>query len=165
MNQCQYSFLNSSHHTVENLNSTIEKLQHTINKLSKENCELKKINRNLNSKLSLLINDNDIVKNVKLDIQEQEQDNSDSAFGHTHSEETLKEFFYLLVICEKMKYMNLDHIWMIDSGLLYREVLGLDLAFYEWGAYLAKRLEKEFGSVYNSVVSKKSDCGVISKLK
>jgi hypothetical protein len=155
----QYSFLNSSHHTVENLNSTIEKLQHTIHKLSKENSELKKINKNLNSKLSLLINENDIIKNVKMDIQDY------SDYTNVNSEETLKEFFYLLVICEKMKYMNLDHIWMIDSGMLFREVQGLDLAFYEWGAFLSKRLEKEFSSVYSSVVSKKSECGVIGKLK
>ena len=99
----QYSFLNSSSHSVEveRLNGTVDKLKHTVEKLGKENVELRKINKSLNSKLSLLLNENDIVKNVKLDIQ----DYSDFTCGN--SEETLKEFFYLLVICEKMKYMNL----------------------------------------------------------
>lgn len=158
----EYSFLNSSTHSseLEKLNLMIETYKRKVEKLENENYELKKINKSLNSQLSLLINESDIVKNVKIDIQNY------SDYTHfNNSEETLKEFFYLLVICEKMKYLNLDYIWNIDSAVLFREVKNLDLAFYEWGAYLDKRLRTEYNKQYSISKKNESGKGICSKFK
>jgi hypothetical protein len=159
----EYSFLNNTSQTqeIEKLNSLIENYKGRIEKLECENYELKKANKSLNSQLNLLINENDIVKNVKIDIQNY----SDFTTNFNNSEETLKEFFYLLVICEKMKYLNLDYIWSIDSALLYREVKNLDLSFYEWGAYLSKRLQTEYNTQYSYRMKNESQPGIFSKLK
>jgi hypothetical protein len=159
----EYSFLNSSSHTqeIEKLNNMIETYKVRIEKLECENYEFRKANKTLNSQLNLLINENDIVKNLKIDIQNY----SDFTTNFTNSEETLKEFFYLLVICEKMKYLNLDYIWAIDSGLLYREVKNLDLSFYEWGAYLTKRLQNEYNNHYGYLIKNNNQPGIFSKLK
>jgi hypothetical protein len=160
-----YSYLNSSHHSareeIVNLNKTIQSLLKKIDKLENENEDLKKINKSLNSKINLLVNDNNIVKNVKMDIQ----DYSEFTTNANANEDTLKEFFYLLVLCEKMKYLNLDHIWMLDSSHLYREVQNMDLAFYEWLPYIEKRLAKENEEYLIKKHRNERDAGVITRIK
>lgn len=154
--------LNNSYYSYsdERLLKIIESLQTKLEKINNENSELRKINRSLNAKVNLLLNDNNIVKNVKLDM------NDYSDFSHFTSEDTLKDFFYLMVLSEKMKYMNIDHIWLIDSAVLYREVQVLDLAFYEWQTYLQQRLNKEYTDYMGNYANRNQNCeGVLSKLK
>lgn len=160
--QCHHLEETKSYYHIDELQSTIGALKKKVDKLQNENSELKKLNKNLNSKINLLINENDIVKNVKIDIQDY------SDYTHFHSEDTLKEFFYLLVLSEKMKYLNLDHIWMIDSAVLYKEVLNLDLAFYEWTSYLSRKLKEEndnFMKKTKLVSHSSRENGIIAKLK
>jgi len=118
-------------------------LENKIEKLLVDNSEYKKINKNLSTHINLLINDIDIIKNVKSDL------NNDSDYCNNHSsasEDSLKEFFFLLVICEKMKYVNIDTIWMIEPNTLYKEVTSSDIPFYEWPIFLSKRLDSEYNA-------------------
>ncbi len=176
--QCQSPFSHKSVSSLEyeKLNKSHQDLQRKKDKLTNENTELRKINRNLNSKLNVLINDNDIVKDIKLEIQDY------SDFTYFHNEDYLKEFFYLLVLCEKMKYIDIDHIWLIESANLYKDVQLAELAFYQWGGFITKRLEMEFQSKFGAgnsigysngsglgigigIGSKNNETGMISKLK
>ena len=49
----------------------------------------------------------------------------------------------MLVICEKMHYINFDAIWKMDSNELYQEALKMDLNFYEWQRFIRERIERE----------------------
>jgi hypothetical protein len=165
MNSLNLSYLNSSTYSntneeIENLTKTIENLIKRIHQLEEENSQIKKLNKNLNAKLNLLINENHIIKNVKNDIQDCSEYTSKSDIN-----DNLKEFFYLLVISEKMKYLNLDHVWMIDSGMLYREVQILDLAFYEWREFIEKYLERENEEFYKRKTLIEKENSLISKIK
>jgi len=160
--QCHIEkFSNNTTFELEKLNKKIEEMNKKMDKLRNENLEFRKLNKNLNSKLNVLLNDNDIIKTVKEDIQ----DFSD--LTHFYNEDYLKDFFYLLVLCEKMKYLNFDHIWMIESAILFKEVQTLDLPFYEWGSFIAKFLieEKEKFDVKNNNIKNEVNNGIVSKLK
>lgn len=162
MNKNNYSFLNSTNNSsdIETLKENIENLQNQNNKLQAENNELKKINKSLNERFNLLLNENDVLKNVKKDVQ----DFSDLS-NFNNNENTLKEFFYLLVLTEKMKYLNLEEIWMIEPLSLYKEVNEMDLAFYEWSSYLNKRLSDEYEKINKTKVEQESYHSLINKLK
>lgn len=159
----EFSFLNGSSECTskdnEKLLKICENLNMKIDKLIQENNELKKINRSLNDKINLLINDNNIVKNVKNDM------NDCSDYTHFNNEDSLKEFFYLLVLCEKMKYLNIDFIWMVDPGTVYKEAITNDIPFYEWQNFIMNKLSLEN---YNNNIKlnnlEKQDT-IISKLK
>jgi hypothetical protein len=138
----------------ERLHKTIKILQEKLENITQENIELRKVNKTLNSKLNLLINDADMVKNVKQDIV-------DNSCFYLNTDDLLKEFFYMLVLCEKMKYMNNDKIWGFDSADLYKEVQATELPFYNWQMHISNRLAK-----MNTIPKKVSyDCGIIEKIK
>jgi hypothetical protein len=130
-----------------------------LEKANKEIHELKRQNKLLTSKLNLLLNDMNIVKNVKIDM------NDYSNICPNTNEDSLKEFFYLLLISEKMKYVNIDYIWMIDSNSLYNDVITLDLPFYEWGQYLQQRLERDYREYETKLRILSPNLSIISKIK
>jgi hypothetical protein len=130
-----------------------------LDKANKEIHELKRQNKLLTSKLNLLLNDMNIVKNVKIDM------NDYSNICPNTNEDSLKEFFYLLLISEKMKYVNIDYIWMIDSNSLYNDVITLDLPFYEWGQYLQQRLERDYREYETKLRILSPNLSIISKIK
>ena len=90
------------------LKKRITTLETKLDKSQSENSDLRKTNKNLTTKINLLINDINILKNFKKDLDESDYPN------YATSEDSLKEFFYLLVICEKMKYLNIEQIWAIE---------------------------------------------------
>jgi hypothetical protein len=155
----------------DRLVKTIEHLQDKIDTLKNENFELKRINRDLNTRIGLLLNDNEVVKNVKLEMKDY------SDYTQLHNEDTLREFFYLLVLCEKMKYLNNDSIWAIDASELFLDAQSTDLPFYEWQNYIKNRLDNspyiaEHGGTKHrreanspSVGTVRSSCSVLEKLK
>ena len=143
------------------LKKKISSLEIKLDNQQNENFDLKRQNKNLTTKINLLINDINILKNVKKnDVNESDYPNFST------SEDSLKEFFHLLIICEKMKYLNIEPIWAIEANIMYQEVLGLDLPFYEWQVYIQQKFEK----INNEVMLKtqkqvNNNIGVISKLK
>ena len=139
---------------LERLKKTIEILQLKIETITQENIELRKINKSLNSKLNLLINDTNIVKNVKQEMV----DNSGFNF---YNDDMLKEFFHLLVLCEKMKYMNYDKVWQMDASELYKEVQLVDIPFYNWHTHISIRLE----NTIKEIEKKNFRCSIIDKIK
>ena len=129
-----YSYLNSSA-SEENSSYLLQQknynLEYQLKKVCLENQQLKKHNKILSAKIEFLLNNNTVVKNVKNEM------NDCSQISHFNNQESLREFFYLLVISEKMNYLNQDEIWKnIDSNVLYKEVLELDLNFYEWQNFI-----------------------------
>ncbi len=138
----------------ERLHKTIKILQEKLEIITQENLELRKVNKTLNSKLNLLLSDADMIKNVKQDIV-------DNSCFYLNTDDLLKEFFYMLVLCEKMKYMNNDKIWALDSADLYKEVQAIELPFYNWQLHINNRLAKL------NIIQKASsyDCGIIEKIK
>ena len=138
----------------ERLHKIIKILQDKLETITQENIELRKVNKSLNSKLNLLINDVDIVKNVKQEI-------IDNSCFYLNTDDLLKEFFYLLVLCEKMKYMNNDKIWVTDSADLYKEVQAIELPFYNWQIHISNRLAK----LNTPQPKSRWDCGLIDKIK
>jgi hypothetical protein len=150
---------------------TVENLQNKINILSTENTELKRINKDLNSRINLLLNDNNMIKNVKLEMKDY------SDFTQLHNEDTLREFFCLLVLCEKMKYLNNDIIWSIDPNDIFTEAQGIDIPFYEWQNFIKNCLSAKSHQIYelnnkdycnktsNAVPTNSSSCGILEKLK
>jgi hypothetical protein len=147
----------------DRLIKSIEHLQNKVDTLSTENFELKRINRDLNSRINLLLNDNNIIKNVKLDMKDY------SDFTQLHTEDTLREFFYLLVLSEKMSYLNNDMIWGVDAIELFTEAQSIDLPFYEWQNFIQKKLQNLYvprGNNFNTGVPiKNSSCSLFEKLK
>jgi hypothetical protein len=151
----------------DRLLKTIEHLQNKLDIISNENFELKRINRDLNSRINLLLNDNNIVKNVKLEMKDY------SDFTQLHNEDTLREFFYLLVLCEKMKYLDNDGIWQVDAGDLFLDTQSVDLPFYEWQNYIKNRLSARSHEISAEKIRQQapniqttaSSCGVLEKLK
>ena len=73
----------------------------------------------------------------------------------------LKEFFHLLVLCEKMKYMNYDKVWQMDASELYKEVLLVDIPFYNWHTHISIRLE----NTIKEIEKKNFRCSIIDKIK
>jgi len=72
----------------------------------------------------------------------------------------------LLVICEKMKYLNIEQIWAIESNILYQEVLSYDLPFYEWQVYIQQKFEKINCEIKAKTQKQlNSNVSVISKIK
>lgn len=161
----QYSYLESSGLEEKKgfqLYKKIECLEYEIKKLRCENDELKKINKVLTNKIDLLVNNNTIVKNVKNEM------NDCSQISHINNEDTLKEFFFLLVICEKMNYLNQDKIWTIDSNHLYKLVLKNDLAFYEWPSFIKNKILEEYERSLIKVEGggqRKNQTGILATIK
>lgn len=157
-----YSYLDNSNNEENNyfFQEKLENLQYKYNKLQVENDDLKKQNKTLTNKVDFLINNNTIVKNVKNEM------NDCSQISHYHSEDSLKEFFFLLVICEKMNYLNQDKIWTVDSNYLYKVALKNDLNFYEWPKFIKNKLIEEYQNNYNKIeIKKKQVFSCYSKLK
>lgn len=136
-------------------------LESKLDKLQAENQDIKRNNKNLTTKINLLINDINILKNVKKDFNDSDYSN------YGTSEDSLKEFFYLLVICEKMKYLNIESIWATESNLIYQEVLEYDLPFYEWQTYVQQKFEKINRELKAKLQKQElnTNIGVINKLK
>lgn len=135
-----YSYLNSSVSEENSLYLLQQKnfaLEYQLKKKCLENEQLKKNNKILSNKIEFLVNNNTVVKNVKNDM------NDCSQISHFQNQDSLREFFYLLVISEKMHYLNYDEIWKIDSNLLYKEVLEMDLNFYEWQGFIKIKIQNE----------------------
>jgi hypothetical protein len=152
-----YSYLNSSA-SEENSSFLIQQknyeLEYQLKKVSLENQQLKKQNKILSSKIEFLVNNKTIVKNVKNEM------NDCSQISHFNHQDSLREFFYLLVISEKMNNLDQDLIWKnIDSNILYKEVLELDLNFYEWHNFIKIRIEKiiEKNSEFQANMQKKKN--------
>lgn len=125
-NNTQYSYLEYSKQ---------DDIQSKLQKLTTENEELKKINKNLNLRLTLLLKEKEVTQNVKREIQEYSDDSNDS-----YNEDIYKEFFYLLLLSEKMKHMKDEIVWMIDSAMAFKEVRDEDLPFYKWREFLEKKI-------------------------
>lgn len=81
------------------------------------------------------------------------------------NEDSLKEFFYLLLLSEKMKYVNIDCIWMIDSTTLYNDVINLDLPFYDWSGYIQTKLQKDYNEYINKIKLFSPNFSLIAKIK
>jgi hypothetical protein len=145
----------------EKLNKTVEYLNRKLEKINNDNEELRKINKTLISKLNLLINDQNLIKDVKVDIHDY------SDLTNYNNEDTLKEFFYLTVLSEKMKYLNMDYIWVLDSDKLYKKVQNLDLAFYEWQPFLNTKFqhENELFNISKRKEKENKNFGIMQKLK
>lgn len=141
------------------LQQKIINLEYQIKKLHLENEELTKTNKLLSSKIDFLVNNNTIVKNVKNEM------NDCSQISHYKNQDSLKEFFFLLVICEKMKYLNYDKIWTIDSNSLFKLVLKNDLNFYEWPEFIREKVNEQVGEFYEKIEIKKKENGCFDKLK
>jgi len=160
-----YSYIeNSTYDENTNQNSfllqkKIINLEYQIKKLHLENQELIKTNKLLTSKIDFLVNNNTIVKNVKNEM------NDCSQISHYKNQDSLKEFFFLLVICEKMKYLNHDKIWTIDSNSLYKLVLKNDLNFYEWPEFIRAKVNEHFGEFYEKIEINKKEKSCFDKLK
>ena len=134
-----YSYLNSSA-SDDNSSCLIQQknyaLEYELKKISLENQQLKKQNKILSAKIEFLVNNKTVVKNVKKEM------NDCSQISHFNNQDSLREFFYLLVISEKMNNIDQDLIWKtIDSNELYKEVLELDLNFYEWQNFIKIKIE------------------------
>ena len=136
------------------------KMEEEISKLINENKEYKRINKNLNTHLTILINDIDIMKNVKLDLNDYTGFEAGNA-----SEESMKEFFFLLVICEKMKYSNIEEIWKIEANVLFKEVKNTDLPFYEWPSFIKKSLENEYSIIQKKKSIFNQNTSIFGKMK
>ena len=141
----------------DRLIKSIEHLQSKVDNLTIENCNLKQINRDLNTRINLLLNDNDLIKNVKLDMKDY------SDFTQFQNEDTLREFFYLLVLSEKMNYLNNDIIWKINASDLFLEAQNIDIPFYEWQNFIRNKLNENFK--LNFVKKSSSSCSLFEKIK
>ncbi len=132
--KCHYCKIRDSHYISNKSNQTegqikinyliqqkIYDLEIQLKTINTENEELKRINKVLSTKIDFLVNHSTIVKNVKNEM------NDYSLISHYNNQETLKEFFFLTVICEKMNYLNNDKIWSLDSNILYNFALKNDL--------------------------------------
>ena len=158
-----YSYLNSSE-SEENTSYIKQQktyaMEYQLKKVCLENEQLKKHNKILSAKIEFLVNNNTVVKNVKNEM------NDCSQISHFNNQDSLREFFYLLVICEKMNYLNQDQIWKIDSNNIYKEALELDLNFYQWQKFIKNKIEAEVEKIFEfEVERKKSDEGCWNKLK
>jgi len=167
-----YSYLDSSTLTEDNNNinnynnqkiqlQKIHTLENKLRKINSENEELKKLNKVLYTKIDFLINNNTIVKNVKNEM------NDCSQISHcNNNQDSLKEFFFLLVICEKMNYIEQDRVWNADSNSLYMNALKNDLSFYEWPGYIKEKIAEQFSNSYEKIVIKPcKESGCLDKLK
>lgn len=165
-NKEHYSYLDNSETNEDNeinynlmLQQKIQILDFQLRKKTSENEELKKLNKVLSSKIDFLINNNTITKNVKNEM------NDCSQISHFNNQDSLKEFFFLSVICEKMNYIDQDRVWNVDSNSLYMTALKNDLNFYEWPKFIKEKIAEKIGSLYEKVDLKWRESGCLDKLK
>lgn len=166
-NKENYSYLetsitdNTPNNNLVTLQQKISFLEHQLRKITSENEELKKLNKILSTKIDFLVNNNTIAKNVKNEM------NDCSQISHLNNQDTLKEFFFLLVICEKMNFINYDQdkVWNIDSNMLYKTALKNDLDFYEWPNFIKQKISYQSGNSIEMNYTKKRKIGCFDKLK
>lgn len=165
-NKEHYSYLDSSTATEDNqinnnliLQQKVHLLEYQLRKITNENEELKKLNKILSSKIDFLISNNTIVKNVKNEM------NDCSQISHFNNQDSLKEFFFLLVICEKMNYLDQDKVWNVDSNSLFMNALKNDLSFYEWPVFVKEKIAEQSSNWHQKTEIKRRENGCLDKLK
>ena len=141
------------------LQQKISLLEYQLRKITSENQELKQLNKIISSKIDFLLKNNTIVKNVKNEM------NDCSQISHLNNQDNLKEFFFLLVICEKMNYLDQDRVWNVDSNYLYMTALKNDLDFYEWPDFIKQKIAEQFGNSNDKTEIKLKNIGCLEKLK
>lgn len=128
----------------------IDELNKKTEILKKENLELTNANKMLRTKFQTLLNDKKLISIVKSDLLDY------SSYEVPKGDDTLKEFFFLLLMTHKMKYLEFDEIWMLDANELYSQAK--HLAFYDYNDFLTAKIssikDKKNASTNNGCLAK-----------